>query len=348
MSTVIWIGIAFCISQSALFSGSNLAFFSISRLRLEVEAARQNQQAEKILSLRQDANFLLTTILWGNVGINVLLTLLSSSVMAGVLAFLFSTVVITFIGEIIPQAYFSRHAMRTAAVLAPILKIYQKLLYPVAKPTAWVLDQWLGAEAIQFFREKDLQEVIKKHLEDSGTDIDKVEGKGAINFLALDDIPVETEGEPVDPKSIVRLEFENSRPKFPLIQKSPQDPFLKKLDFSGKKWVIAVDATGGPQVVIDVDSFIRDALFGAAPFVPQKHCHRPVIVHIPGTTLGDTILRFKVFPQYTGDDVVDEDIILFWGPSKRVITGADILGRLLRGIVRQESARFKELSRRVP
>jgi hypothetical protein len=31
--------------------------------------------------------------------------------------------------------------------------------------------------------------------------------------------------------------------------------------------------------------------------------------------------------------VIDEDIILLWGETKRVITGADILGRLMRGIV---------------
>ena len=48
--------------------------------------------------MRRDSNFLLTTILWGNVGVNVLLTLLSDSVLAGLAAFLFSTVVITVFG----------------------------------------------------------------------------------------------------------------------------------------------------------------------------------------------------------------------------------------------------------
>ena len=32
------------------------------------------------------------------------------------------------------------------------------------------------------------------------------------------------------------------------------------------------------------------------------------------------------------DDVIDDDLILIWTDEKRVITGADILGRLLRGI----------------
>ena len=113
-----WIGIALCISQSAMFSGLNLAIFSVSRLRLEVEAGG-NRDAAALLTLRRNANLTLSTVLWGNVSVNVLLTLLSDSVLAGVTAFVFSTVVITFFGEIIPQAYFSRHALRVAARLAP-------------------------------------------------------------------------------------------------------------------------------------------------------------------------------------------------------------------------------------
>ena len=129
-----------------MFSGLNLAFFSVSKLRLEIESSKNNVNAKKILTLRQDPNFLLTTILWGNVGINVLLTLLSDSVLAGVYSFLFSTVIITLVGEIIPQAYFSRHAIKSAALLSPVLRIYQMLLFPVAKPTAMILDKWLGKE----------------------------------------------------------------------------------------------------------------------------------------------------------------------------------------------------------
>ncbi len=160
MDSLLWVGIGVCISQSAMFSGLNLAFFSLSRLRLEAEVAQQNRAAKKVLEARRDANFLLTTILWGNVGINVLLTLLSDSLMTGVAAFAFSTFVITFLGEIIPQAYFSRNALRMAVWLLPVLRFYQVLLFPLAKPTALALDWWLGAEAIPYFRERDLEEII--------------------------------------------------------------------------------------------------------------------------------------------------------------------------------------------
>ena len=151
MEIFIWVGIIFCVSQSAMFSGLNLAFFSVSKIRLEIESKKNNPHAIKVARLRQDSNFLLTTILWGNVGINVLLTLLSNSVMAGMIAFLFSTLIITLFGEIIPQAYFSRHALKVASFLSPVLRFYQILLFPVAKTTAIFLDKWLGPEALQSF-----------------------------------------------------------------------------------------------------------------------------------------------------------------------------------------------------
>ena len=97
---IIWGGIFLCVTQSAMFSGLNLAFFSLSRLRLEIEAEGSlSAGAKKVLAMRKDSNFLLTTILWGNVGINVLLTLLTDNVLTGIASFTFSTVVITFFGE---------------------------------------------------------------------------------------------------------------------------------------------------------------------------------------------------------------------------------------------------------
>ena len=333
MTLIIWLGILVCISQSAMLSGLNLACFTISKLQLEMEASKNNVHARKLLELRQDSNFLLVTILWANVGVNVLLALLSGSVLAGVLAFIFSTVIITIFGEIIPQAYFSRNALKMGALLAPVLRMYQFILYPVARPTALVLDRWLGPEGIVYFREHDLRELIKMHMQSSKSDIDRVEGMGSLNFLALDDLPVAAEGEMVDPQSIIRLEFENNRPRFPRISASVDDKFLQAVNRSGKKWVILVDENDQPRIVLESDIFIRDALFRPESFNPYAHCHRPVIVRDGLTSLGKIIPRLKVQPERSDDDVIDEDIILYWGDEKHVITGSDILGRLLRGIV---------------
>jgi hypothetical protein len=333
MVILTWIGIVFCISQSAIFSGMNLALFSISRLRLEVEADLGDRDAIKILNLRNDSNFLLTTILWGNVGINVLLTLLSNSVLAGISAFFFSTVVITLVGEIMPQAYFSRHALRMAAMLTPLLKFYQILLYPAAKPTAKILDAWLGAEGIQYFREHSLREVIKKHIEADVSDVDRLEGIGALNFLAIDDLLAVEEGERIDPGSMISVKFQNGLPVFPSYERSPSDPFLRQIEVSKKKWVVITDPTGEPHLALDSDAFLRDVLFGDSTTNPIGYCHRPVVVKDPHLPLGNILSQLKECVHCNRGDIIDRDLILIWDQmEKRVITGADILGRLLRGV----------------
>lgn len=333
MTPLTWAGILFCISQSAMFSGLNLAFFSITRLRLEVEASKGNKSAQRVLRLREDSNFMLTTVLWGNVGVNVLLALLADSVMTGLGAFFFSTFIITFFGEILPQAYFSRHALRMASLLLPIFKLYQLLLYPIARPSSLLLDKWLGSEGIKYFQEQDLREVIKKHIEADEVDVDRLEGFGALNFLAIDDLLVGQEGEPPDPKSIIKLPVDKQKPVFPKFKRDPSDDFLQQIQSSGKKWVIITDEADEPRFVLDSDGFLRDAIFETKRLHPFHYCHRPIIVKDITTPLGNVMIKLRVQPETIGDDVIDEDVILVWGDEKRVITGADILGRLMRGIV---------------
>ncbi len=333
MSVFVWIGIAVCLSQAALLSGLNLAVFSVSRLRLEVEAAAGGRAAARLLTLRRDANGLLATILWANVGANVLLTLLSDSVLTGVAAFAFSTVVITLAGEILPQAYFSRHVRQASGWVVPILRIYRLLVYPVAKPTALVLDAWLGPEAIRLFRERDFRVLIAKHVEAAATEVSRLEGLGAANFLDLDDIPVSEEGEGVDPRSVIQLPTLDGRPVLPLFARTGDDPFLRSVDASGKKWVIITDTAGHPGFVLDAHRFLRGALLGGSAFSPESCWHRPIVVTDPRTPLGEVIGRLRVLAQAPGDDVIDHDLILVWARERRIITGADLLGRLLRGIV---------------
>jgi len=315
-----------------MFSGLNLALLGISRLRLEVEAHAGNPAALTILALRRDANFLLTTVLWGNVGINVLLTLLSNSVMAGLTAFLFSTVLITFAGEIAPQAYFSRNAMRMGSLLAPVLRFYQLLLYPVAKPSALILDKWLGKEGISYFRERDMHTLIRKHIEADDSDISRLEGIGAMNFLKLDDIVVTQEGVQIDAESIISLPVKDAMPVFPEFEHDANDPFLSSINRSGKKWVIIVDQQDQPCMVLNASAFLRDAIFSKRPPRPYTYCRRPVIVTDVNTLLGKVLSKLRVNEKAGEDEVIDNDLILIWSSEKRVITGTDILGRLLHGI----------------
>jgi CBS domain containing-hemolysin-like protein len=348
IETLSWIGIAFCVSQSAIFSGLNLAFFSLSRLQLEVDAVTDDRAA-KVLELRQDSNFLLTTILWGNVSINVLLTLLSNSVMAGLIAFLFSTVAITLFGEIAPQAYFSRNALRMASLLSPLIRLYQFVLYPVAKPSAKILDAWLGKEGITYLREEDLRAIIHKHIEADEAEVESLEGIGALNFLDIDDLNVTEEGELVIASSIIPLPVKVDFPLIPEISPNPQDPFLQSINRSGRTWVILTDETNGkPLLLLDADGLLRDVIFGPHETVdPYRYCHRPIIITDETTSLGDAIHTLKASESSDADHdgVIENDVLLVWGEQKRIITGADILGRLLKGVASVVEAAPEELDK---
>ena len=333
MDTLTWVGIGACLLHSATFSGLNLALFGLSRLRLEVEAEGGSRAAKKLIALRKDANFLLTTILWGNVAANVLLTLLTDSVLAGVYAFLFSTFGITFFGEIVPQAWFSRNALKMGAALSPVIRFYQRLLWIVAKPSAWLLDRWLGKEGIAYLRERDLRRVISKHMEAEEADLKVTEGRGALNFLALDDTPLSEEGEPVDPRSVIRLPVEVDLPLIPACQPSADDPFVRKVADSGHKWVILCNEEEEPLLVMDADEFLRSLFLSPGNFRPYRACHRPIVVTDPERHVGKVLRRLSLVQETPDDDVIDQDLILLWTPEqKRIITGADLLGFILRDI----------------
>jgi CBS domain containing-hemolysin-like protein len=337
MSTdiITWCAIAICITHSAIFSGLNLAFFSISRLHLEVEVKKDNKAAQKVLKLRDDSNFLLSTILWGNVGINVLLTMLSDSVLTGVGAFLFSTIAITIIGEITPQAYFSRNALKMGSLLAPVIRFYQFIFYPVAKPTALILDAWLGKEGITYLEESELRNIIHQHITAEEADLNQVEGIGALNFFALDEIHVTQEGEIIDPKSIISLPTKLDLPIIPSIKQSPDDPFLMQVNKTNHSWVILTNEEGYPLLVLDADGFSRAALYQSTDFDPYNYCHRPVVITDETTPLNEAMLKMKVntSTDKNFDGVIEHDVLLIWGEAKRIITGADIFGLLLKGMM---------------
>jgi hypothetical protein len=318
-----------------MFSGLNLAFFSLSRLELEVEMQQGNTAAARVLEVRQDSNFLLTTILWGNVGINVLLTLLSDSVLAGVMAFVFSTAFITIFGEILPQAYFSRNALRMASLLAPVLRFYQFLLTPVARPCAMFLDKWLGKEGIDYLHEKQLISMIHAHMEADDAELDHIEGRGALNFLTIDEVKVTEEGELVDASSIIRLPTKIDLPQIPEVSRDVNDPFLKLVNASGHHWVVLADEQGNPQLLLDADAALRAALLDLdKPYDIYSFCRRPLVIRDPGKTIGEVISYLKSIPSSSGveDSAIDYDAVLVWGDQPRIITGADILGKLLKGI----------------
>ena len=138
-------GCAVLLAGSALCSGLTLGVMGLDTSNLEIlqqaGSAKERVWAEKILTVRRDGNLLLCTLLWMNMGINSLFSIVIADLTTGLVGFLVSTPLIVILGEIIPQASCQRHGLRVGAFFVPVVRVLIFLCYPLARPVAWCLDK---------------------------------------------------------------------------------------------------------------------------------------------------------------------------------------------------------------
>ena len=88
-----------------------------------------------------------------------------------------------------------------------------------------------------------------------------------------------------------------------------------------------------PVAVLDADGFIRSELFCKDCESIEDFCHPPLIVTDEQTNLGMVLQDLRSKIDEHADVPIEKDIVLYWSNDvKRIITGADIFGRLLKGI----------------
>lgn len=170
---------------SALFSGLTLGFFSLNKDDLERKAKLGDKRARKVYSLRRNGNQLLCTLLIGNVAVNSALSIFLGNKINGVLAGVLATALIVVFGEIIPQATFSRFALKIGASLSWLVRIMIFILWPVCWPIAALLDRILGDELPVVYSKHELIKLIEDHEDRKESDIDADEErilKGALSF----------------------------------------------------------------------------------------------------------------------------------------------------------------------
>ncbi|MCO4807046.1 MAG: gliding motility-associated protein GldE [Flavobacteriales bacterium] len=130
---------------SALISGSEVAYFSLSPHDREQLTAENSKSATLVTDLLSKPNTLLATILIGNNLVNVAIIILSSFLMEmmfdfgdrDVLAFVIQVIAVTLIilivGEISPKVYASKQAYRLSIFMAYPLSFMRKLFAPLSK-----------------------------------------------------------------------------------------------------------------------------------------------------------------------------------------------------------------------
>ncbi|KAE9357105.1 hypothetical protein PF008_g3304 [Phytophthora fragariae] len=183
------------LALSAMFAGLGLGLMSLDLIGLEIvvaagedeqatEKERMNSEAaKKVIPLRRNGNLLLTTLLLGNVAVNVLTSIITADLTSGLLGFIASTLLILIFGEIVPQALCSRYALVIGGKVVPFVRVLIALFYVFAKPVSMALDATLGEDIGTVFTRRQLAEIIDIH--EKQQMIDKDEGsiiRGAMTF----------------------------------------------------------------------------------------------------------------------------------------------------------------------
>ena len=127
---------------SAMASGSEVAFFSLTRSDIEELEAKESASANRVLELMKNPDRLLATILVTNNMVNICLVITVTQlvdaifIFTGVWEFVFNTVIITFLlllfGEIMPKVLSQTNPVRMASFLSMPLKFLRWAVYPLA------------------------------------------------------------------------------------------------------------------------------------------------------------------------------------------------------------------------
>lgn len=178
MSILLTIVIVFLlICCSAVCSGLNVALMSLSVADLRRKQKLGNSHARKVLPLRRNAHLTLAAILLTNVAAVSATSLVLESVLIGLIAGLITTLLMVVFGEILPQAYFSRDALRYCSRLTPLMKGMIIVTYPVSKPLQLLLDRLFKRQESQLHTRQELGIIIAEHIghEQSELDEDEIE-----------------------------------------------------------------------------------------------------------------------------------------------------------------------------
>ena len=180
---------------SGLFSGLNLGLMALDQTELQIVISTGTEQeqadAKAIVPIRAMGNFLLCSLLLGNVLVNNTLTIMLDNLTGGggLWAVIGSTLGIVVFGEIIPQALCSRHGLAVGAKTLFITKFFMMITSPLSYPISKLLDWILGEELGTVYNRARLLELLKVTMD--ATDLNKDEVNILCGALVLQEKTVE-------------------------------------------------------------------------------------------------------------------------------------------------------------
>uniref|UniRef100_A0A8D0AZ38 Metal transporter n=1 Tax=Salvator merianae TaxID=96440 RepID=A0A8D0AZ38_SALMN len=169
LSLPLWLQIILIVvllGLSGMFSGLNLGLMALDPMDLRIVkncgTPKEKQYATMIEPIRRTGNYLLCSLLLGNVLVNVSLTILFDIIFgANLVAIVVSTIGIVIIGEIVPQAVCSRHGLAVGAKTVYITWFVMFLTFPLSYPISKMLDCLLGQEMGTIYNREKLMEMLR-------------------------------------------------------------------------------------------------------------------------------------------------------------------------------------------
>lgn len=196
--------IVFCIVMSAYFSATETAFSSLNKIRIKNMAEKGNKKAALVMTLSENYDSLLSTILIGNNIVNILSASLATVLFVKLLgneagpsvSTAVTTVVVLIFGEVSPKSIAKESPEKFAMFSAPLLKIFIIILTPfnfLFRQWKKLLSRIFKSEEDKGITEEEFLSIVEEAEEDGG--INEQESmliQNAIDFTEQEAIDVLT------------------------------------------------------------------------------------------------------------------------------------------------------------
>ncbi|KAL7578316.1 hypothetical protein ACA910_012727 [Epithemia clementina (nom. ined.)] len=328
--------------MSAFFSGLTLGLMSLDKTGLEIvmegDDAKYAEYARRIYPLRKRGNLLLCTLLFGNVCVNSLLSILTADKFGGAVGLVSSTFLIVIFGEIVPQALCQRYSLEVGSACVPVVRVIMVVLFPVSFPLAYALDFALGEELATTYSNAEMLKLLQIHVQEKKIDPETaIAMQGALKYKSttvkevmtpLENTFMLSSDEQLNFETIAKI-FKTGYSRIPVFNIDKNNVigllFVKDLIF--------IDPEDNTRVSDFVDIFGRG-------------------LHVvwPDDSLGDVLRELKSGKSHMAlvRDVRNEDGLDPFYEVRGIITLEDIIEEIIGDEIVDETDAFVENSNSVP
>lgn len=294
---------------SALFSGTEIAFVTSDRVRVELDIKRGGIIGSIINKFYSNDEFFISSILVGN---NVMLVIYGmgaaallapwidgfaqSEAVALILQTLISTGVILLMGEFLPKAIFRINPNSSLKFFAIPVFIFYLLLYPISWFTTWLskaLMRLLGIKAqkvrLRFISVGDLNDYLEETIDTMEEQKEEVENEVKIFQNALDFSSTHLRDCMIPRNEVVAIDLHGTS----------NEELSELFTSSGRSKILVYDG--------DIDN-IKGYIHVSELFDPNAdwHMHIKPVVFAPETLLANKMMRRLLQEKRSMAVVVDE------------------------------------------